>query len=134
MTRKNKQMAPCPQQLLNGQGVRKISGFKSECHGIRFGTLNVESLCGRKTEVCEELRKRRVDVCCMQEIRWKGQGAHFVETSGRRHKLWWWSGNDEEFGGVGILVNEEISGNDVEVRRKSDRVMTIVLTLGREVI
>ena len=41
MTRKNKQMAPSPRQLLNGQGVRRISGFKSECLGIRFATLNV---------------------------------------------------------------------------------------------
>ena len=54
-------------------------------------------------------------------------------TSGRRYKLWW-SGNDAGFGGVGILVKEQIFGNVVEVRRKSDRVMAIVLTLGREVM
>ena len=54
-------------------------------------------------------------------------------TLGRRYKLWW-SGNDAGFGGVGILVKEKISGNVVEVRRKSDRVMAIVLTLGREVM
>ena len=88
---------------------------------------------GRKTEVCEELRKRKVDVCCIQEVGWKGQGAHFVGTSGRRYKLWW-SGNDVGFGGVGILVKEEISGNVVEVKRKSDRVMAIVLNIGREVM
>ena len=29
---------------------------------------------------------------------------------------------------------EEISGNVVEIRRKSDRVMAIVLSLGREVM
>ena len=70
-----------------------------------------------KTEVCDELRI--VDVCCIEEVRWKGQGARFVGTLGRRYKLWW-SGNDAGFGGVGILVKEEISGNVVEVRRKSD--------------
>ena len=48
-------------------------------------------------------------------------------TSRRRYKLWW-SGNDAGLGGVGILVKEEISGNVVEVGRKSDRVMAIVLT------
>ena len=133
MTRKNIQVAPSPRQLLNDQGVRRISGFISECHGIRFGTLNVGSLCGRKTEVCEELRKRKVDVCCIQEVRWKGQRARFVSTSGRGYKLWW-SGNDTGFGWVGILVKEQISGNVVEVRGKSDRVMAIVLTLGREVM
>ena len=54
-------------------------------------------------------------------------------TLGRRYKVWW-SGNDAGFGGIGILVKEKISGNVVEVRRKSERVMAIVLTLGREVM
>ena len=64
----------------------------------------------------------------MQEARLKGQRARFVGTSGRKCKLWW-SGNDAGFGGVGILVKKEISENVVEFRRKSDRVMAIVLTL-----
>ena len=75
----------------------------------------------------EELRKRRIDVCCIQEIRWKDQGARFVGTSERRYKLWW-SGNDAGFGEIGILMKEEIYGSVVEVRRKSDKVMAIVLT------
>ena len=64
MTRK-KTNGPRPQQLLNRQGVQRISGFKPESHGIRFSTLNVGSVCTRKTE---ELRKRRLDVCCMLEV------------------------------------------------------------------
>ena len=47
-------------------------------------------------------------------------------TSGQRNKLWW-SGNDAGFGGVEVLV-KQISENIVEVRRKSNRVMAIVLT------
>ena len=54
-------------------------------------------------------------------------------ASGQRYEMWW-SGNDAGFGGVGSLVKKEISGNVVEVRRKSDRVIVIVLTLGREVM
>ena len=46
----------------------------------------------------------------------------------------WWSGNDAGFGGVGTLVKEEISGYVVKVRRKSDRVMSIVITLDGEVM
>ena len=110
MTRKNKQMAPSTRKFLNGQRLRRIFRFKRECHGIRFGTLNVGSLCGRKTKVCEDPSKKRVDVCCMQEVTWKGQGACFVGTLVQRYKLWW-SRNDTEFRGVGILVKEEISGN-----------------------
>ena len=100
---------------------------------MRFITLNVGSLCGRKTEVFKELWKKRVDVCCMQEIRWESQGARFVDTLGQRYKLWW-SGNDVEFGGFGILVKEELSGNVVEVRRKSSRVIAMVRTLDRKVM
>ena len=49
------------------QRVRRISGFesKSEGYGIIFGTLNVGSLCGRKTVVCKELRKEKFDVRSM---------------------------------------------------------------------
>ena len=36
----------------------------------------------------------------------------------------------QDLGGAGILVKKEVSGNAVEVRRKSDGVMAIVLTLG----
>ena len=74
IARKNNQMAPSPRQLLNLQVVRRIYGFKPECRRIRFGTLNVVSLCGRKAEMYEELRKRRIDVRCMQKARWKDQG------------------------------------------------------------
>ena len=83
--------------------------------------------------MCEELRKKGVDVCCLQDVRWKGHRPRFVSTLGRRYKLWW-SGNDAGFGAVGILVKEKISGNVVEVKRKSVRVMGIVLTLGGEVM
>ena len=67
--------------------------------------------------MCKELKKRRVDVYCIQEVRWRGQGARFMGTSGRRYKLCW-LGNDAGSGEVGSLMKEEIFGNVVEVRRK----------------
>ena len=39
-------------------------------------------------EVSEELRKRMVHVCCLQEVRWKGQGVGMLGMKGRRYKLW----------------------------------------------
>ena len=128
----NLKLAPSPQQPLNGQGVRRISGFKLN-HKIRLGTWNVGSFRGRGTEVCEELRRRDVDVCCMQEVRWKGQGARFVGVRDRRFKLWW-SGSESGNGGVGILVKEELCDKVVEVRRKSERVMAMVLIFNKELI
>ena len=64
-----------------------------------------------------EQLKRKVDSCCLQEVRWRGQGARFVVIRGRRYKLWW-SGNNDGIGGIGILVKEELFKKAVEVQRK----------------
>ena len=139
MMMQNKILAPSPRQPLNGQGVLKISGFKvakekvKKRLGARFGSWNVGSISGRGTEVCEELKKRKVDVCCLQEVRWRGEGARFIGVKGRRYKLWW-CGNDNKTVGVGILVKEELCEKVVEVRRRCDRVMGIGLVFGEEVV
>ena len=99
---------------------------------VRFGTWNVGSMSGRGAEVCEELKKRSMDVCCLQEVRWREQGARFVGVKGRRYKLWW-SGNSDVTRGVGVLV-KELCEKAVEVRRKSDRVMTVVMAFEEEVV
>ena len=63
-------------------------GKPDERLGVRVGTWNVGSMSGRGTEVCEELRKRRMDVCCLQ-VRWSGQGAWFMGVKGRMiRKVW----------------------------------------------
>ena len=69
--------------------------------------------------MCEQLRKRKVDMCCLYEVRWRGQGAQFVGIRGRRYKLWW-SRNNDAIEGVGILVKKELCKLVVEVRRKSE--------------
>ena len=99
-----------------------------EQFGVRMGTWNIGSKSGRGTEVCGELRKRRMDMCCLQEVRWRGQGAWFLGVKSRRYKLWW-SGNIDGMGGLGVLVKEELWEKVVEVRRRSDRVMTVVMVL-----
>ena len=44
-----------------------------------------------------------------------------------------WSGNNDGIGGVGILVKEELCEKVVKVRRKSDRVMAMVLAFDKVV-
>ena len=58
-----------------------------ERFGVGMGTWNIGSMSGRGTEVCEELRKRRMDACCLQEVRCRGQGAQILGVKGRRYKL-----------------------------------------------
>ena len=67
-----------------GRGARSKNQRYSP---IKFGSWNVGSLCGRGVEICEELRKRKVDVCGLQEVRWKNEGTRFLGVFGRRYKL-----------------------------------------------
>ena len=45
------------------------------CHfGVWIGMWYIGGLGGKGGEVCDELRKRMIGVCCLQEVRWRGQG------------------------------------------------------------
>ena len=83
--------------------------------------------------MCEQLRKKKMDMCYLHEVRWRGQEARFIGIKGRRSKLWW-SENNHGTGRVGILGKEELCEKVVEVRRKSDRVMAMMLVFEEEVI
>ena len=67
-----------------------------------------------------------IDVCCVQEVRWRGQGARMLGMEGRRYKLLW-SGKGDGVGGVDVMVKEELCEKVVEVRMASDTVMTLVV-------
>ena len=129
---RKKDVTPCPGPR---RGTLHYDGCKRPDMrlGARFASWNVGSMCKRGTEICEELRKRNIDVCGVQEVRFRGQGARSLGVKGRRYKLWW-MGNEDGTGGVGIMVKEEICDKVIEVRRRSDRVMTVVLAFEEELV
>ena len=131
MNIQNKAMALSPQQLLNGQRVLRIPGLSFSF--FSFGSYNIGSLNGKSMELCEELVRREVGICCIQEVGWRGMGSKFVGSLDRRFKLWW-SGNEDKIGGVGILVREDLCMNVVEINRISDRVMVVVIIFGKKVV
>ena len=51
----------------------------------------------------------------------------------RRYKLWW-SGKGDGVGGVGAIAKEELRVKVVEVKRVSDRVMTLVVVFEENVL
>ena len=61
-------------------------------------------------------------MCCLQEVRWRGQRYRMLEMKGRRYKLWR-SGKGDGVGGVGVMVKEQICEKVLEVRRVSDNVV-----------
>ncbi|CAI9722267.1 Hypothetical predicted protein [Octopus vulgaris] len=88
-------------------------------HTLRVGTLNVGTLKGRSGEIVEMLERRCVDICCMQEVRWRGGSARFLTGKEHRYKIFW-AGNTDGVGGVGILIAEKWVDKVIEVIRVCD--------------
>ncbi|XP_076921463.1 uncharacterized protein LOC143582871 [Bidens hawaiensis] len=88
------------------------------------GTLNSKLL-----ELVDVLKRRRVQIACLQETRWKGHKG--AECNG--YKLWH-SGSDGAKNGVGFLVAKELYTSVVEVIRYNDRIMVLRLVLGEDVV
>ncbi|KAL3355926.1 hypothetical protein AABB24_016872, partial [Solanum stoloniferum] len=94
-------------------------------HNVRVGSWNIGSLTGKSIELVKILKKRKINIACVQETRWVGAKAREVDG----FKLWY-SGGSRDRNGVGILVDGDLREQVVEVRRISDRLMTIKLVIG----
>ncbi|KAK3545490.1 hypothetical protein QTP70_007730 [Hemibagrus guttatus] len=81
------------------------------------------ALAGKGRELADMMERRKVDILCVQETRWKGSKAHSI---GAGFKLFYY-GVDSKRNGVGVVLKEEFVRNVLEVKRVSDRVMDLKL-------
>ncbi|KAK3510913.1 hypothetical protein QTP70_025546 [Hemibagrus guttatus] len=73
------------------------------------------------------MERRKVDILCVQETRWKSSKARSI---GAGFKLFYY-GVDSKRNGVGVALKEEFVRNVLEVKRVSDRVMNLKLEIER---
>ena len=88
-----------------------------------MGTLNIGTITGRGRELADMMEQRNVDILCLQETKWKGSKARNI---GGGCKLFY-NGADGRKNGIGIVVREELAESVLEVKRVSDRLMTMKL-------
>ncbi|KAK3536242.1 hypothetical protein QTP86_000147 [Hemibagrus guttatus] len=98
---------------------------KGKSVGLRIGTLNVGTMTGKGRELADMMERRKVDILCVQETRWKGSKARSI---GAGFKLFYY-GVDSKRNGVGVVLKEEFVRNVMEVKRVSDRVMSLKLEI-----
>ncbi|KAK3523086.1 hypothetical protein QTP86_013134 [Hemibagrus guttatus] len=98
---------------------------KGKIVGLRIGTLNVGTMTGKGRELADMMERRKVDILCVQETRWKGSKARSI---GAGFKLFYY-GVDSKRNGVGVVLKEEFVRNVLEVKRVSDRVMSLKLEI-----
>ncbi|KAK3551510.1 hypothetical protein QTP70_017369 [Hemibagrus guttatus] len=71
------------------------------------------------------MERRKVDILCVQETRWEGSKAR---STGAGFKLFYY-GVDSKRNGAGVVLKEEFVRNVLEVKRVSDRVMSLKLEI-----
>ncbi|KAK3556397.1 hypothetical protein QTP70_007981 [Hemibagrus guttatus] len=98
---------------------------KGKSVGLRIGTLNVGTMTGKGRELVDMMERRKVDILCVQETRWKGSKARSI---GAGFKLFYY-GVDSKRNGVGVVLKEKFVRNVLEVKRVSDRVMSLKLEI-----
>lgn len=111
--------------------VKKVGHAGGQGKKMRFGTWNIGSLTGRAAEVVEVMKRRKIHIMCLQETKWVGEKAREIAPWG--YKLWY-SGKAKGRNGVGIIIDKDFIDDVVQVARKSDRIMSIKLVIGDEVL
>ena len=134
-------MALSPWQTLSGQRVRKISRWSARADDRRDGgvlkvcTINVGSLIhliGKGREIVALLARRTVDICCLQEVRYRNQGCTSFGENEEKFKFWY-SGGQDKVNGVGIMMKKELADSVFEIKRYDDRMMKIRMVVGKRI-
>lgn len=108
---------------MSGWGLPRVVSSNRTKQLTKFATLNVGSLTGRSGELADTLRRRRIDVCSVQETRWSGDKSRDI---GCGYKVIY-NGSAKKRNGVGIVVSERFRDAVAEVHRYNDRLMKVVL-------
>ena len=100
---------------------------------LRMGTWNVGSMSRRSGEIVDVMMRRKIELCCLQETRWKGGSAKWMGKAGSRFKFFW-KGSDVAVGGIGIMMCESLAERVIRVDRVSDRLLLVKFVLNKRVV
>jgi hypothetical protein len=68
---------------------------------------------GKLREIVDIMIRRRVNIFCVQKIKWKGQKANEVEDTG--FKLWYTDTTTSK-NGIGIVLEKSLKKGVVDIR------------------
>ena len=88
---------------------------------------------GKASEIVETLARRRIDICALQETRWRGCPTRMITGKHCRYKCFW-SCDTSGFGGVSILVAEKWVEKIISADRTSSWQMSLRLLIGRKIL
>ena len=92
---------------------------------LKVATLNVGTMTGKGREVMDLMKRRGVDILCVQETHWMGEKARCM---GGGYKMWY-CGFRNKKNGVGIILKKEHVERVVELLRATDRKICLKMEL-----
>ena len=98
---------------------------KAKSVEVRAATLNIGSMTGKGRELADMMERRKVNILCVQETKWKGSKARSI---GDGFKLLY-HGVDGRRNSVGIILKEDYANSVVEVKGKFDRMMSVKMEI-----
>ena len=120
--------------LLSGKRGRRDMKQRHQPRRLRFGSWNVGTMTGKSLEIQEIMTRRRLDILCVQETKWRNTAnrARFLDPKTRSHKLFYY-GTEQGRNGVGIILTAELTGNIISITKLSDRLMSLKLLIDDEI-
>ncbi|XP_063537823.1 uncharacterized protein LOC134747173 [Cydia strobilella] len=109
-------------------GKDKNSRSQTNITQLRLATWNLGTMTGRSYEISEILKARHIDVCCVQETKWKGSKSRDI---GNDYQLIY-HGTSTQRNEVGIILNPHLKQRIIKIERKSDRLIMIKLALDNQ--
>ena len=97
---------------------------------IRVGTLNIGTMTGSGKELADMMKRRNVDILCLQETKWKESKARNI---GGGCKIFY-NGADGRKNGIEIVVREELAESFLEVKRVSEGLMAMTLEVNGSIL
>ncbi|ESO06052.1 hypothetical protein HELRODRAFT_64447 [Helobdella robusta] len=78
-----------------------------------------------------QLERRRIDICCLQETRWKSNSFCHINLDKEKYKLFW-NGQKTAINNVGVFVKESLAQEVLDIKRINSHLMWIKLRLEKQ--
>ena len=104
-----------------GRGPVRSTSCETPHNTFKIASWNIGTMRGRSSEIVETITRRNVDLCCVQEVRWRGASAIHITGKDSRYKFFW-VGNNQGTSGVGVLLAEKWVDKVYDIKRVSARI------------
>ena len=109
-------LAPGRSDVISSGHPQTVTQQPDDKLKFQVASLNVGTMHGRSGEVVETMSWCMVDVCCLQEVRWRGASARLIQGKDSHYRMFW-VGSKDGTGGVAILLAEKWTENVIDVNR-----------------